>query len=111
VVIPGSVFHLIGGAGRGSLFGFASRYTANQALKRVCQRHGLPFYSFHKAGRHSFASRLLREGKSLKFVAEAGGWASIKMPAEIYGHLEKSDIEQQVKESQERWSRARKRDD
>jgi integrase len=83
----------------GPLFGFSSRYSLNQAIERACKRAGLPFMSSHKIGRHSFAARLLRQGKTLKEVQEAGGWSnkSYRLLAEIYGHLEQSQIDATVR--------------
>ena len=89
------------------LFPYGDRHNVYRELRKACKRAGVPYYGTHAIGRHSFATRLLREGKSLKFVQEAGGWASIKMPAMHYAHLEKSEIQEQVKEGQERWSKKR----
>lgn len=89
------------------LFPFGDRHNVYRALRKACQRAGVPYYGTHAIGRHAFATRLLREGKSLKFVADAGGWASIKMPAQHYAHLEKSEVQDQVREVQEKWSRKR----
>jgi integrase len=83
----------------GPLFGFSSRYSLNQAIERACKRAKLPYMSSHKIGRHSFAARLLRQGKTLKEVQEAGGWSkkSYRLLAEIYGHLEQSQIDAAVR--------------
>jgi len=43
--------------------------------------------------------RLLAEGKSLKFVQQAGGWASIQIVAETYGHLEQTHLEGALRET------------
>lgn len=71
------------------VFGYASRFSVNQAIERVCKRAGLPYLSSHKVGRHSFAARMLSQGNSLKVVQEAGGWASITVLSAVYGHLER----------------------
>jgi integrase len=81
------------------LFGYADRWSVNQAIKRTCKKAGIKYLSSHKAGRHAFAARLLAEGKSLRFVQEGGGWASIQIVAETYGHLEQSMIDSALKES------------
>lgn len=78
----------------GPLFGFASRYSLNQALGRACARAGLePAFSTHEVGRHAFAARLLREGHTLLDVQKLGGWKSYRMVAEVYGHLERSSLD------------------
>lgn len=71
------------------VFGYAERFSVNQAIARVCRRAGLPYLSSHKVGRHSFAARMLSQGNSLKVVQEAGGWASITVLSAVYGHLER----------------------
>ena len=83
----------------GPLFGYASRFTLNQAIKRACKRAGLQVMTSHKIGRHAFAARLLRQGKTLKEVQEAGGWSkkSYRLLAEIYGHLEQSAVDASVR--------------
>ena len=81
------------------LFGYASRYSVNQAIERVCKKAGIPYLSSHKVGRHAFAARLLAEGKSLKVVQEAGGWGGIQILNENYGHLEQSMVDDALRET------------
>lgn len=50
----------------------------------------VPYFSPHKLGRHSFATRMLREGRSLQEVKQAGGWATMDA-LEVYLHLERKD--------------------
>lgn len=76
----------------GRVFGFATRWSVNTAIKRACAKAGVAYLSSHKIGRHAFAARLLAQGTSLKLVQEAGGWLSIKMVADNYGHLEQSHV-------------------
>lgn len=103
------------------IFCYSGRWSVNQAIERVCDRVNIamgalamegdkkvwltepafPYYSSHKVGRHAFAARLLAEGKSLKFVAEAGGWKSIQIVSENYGHLERSAVDDRLRESTE----------
>ncbi len=49
----------------------------------------------------AFAARLLRQGRTLKEVQEAGGWSPASMPmvAETYAHLEKSAVDAAVREA------------
>lgn len=92
---------------RERFFGYASRHTATNALKRACKRAGVPVYSSHKIGRHAFATRILKEGYSLKFLQMAGGWKSVAMPARRYGHLERSEVDEAVKELWGTWGKQR----
>jgi hypothetical protein len=59
----------------------------------------IDYYTSHRVGRHAFAARLLAEGKSLRFVMEAGGWATIQIVAETYGHLERSYVDDALRET------------
>lgn len=76
--------------------GETPRSSVNTAIKRVCQRAGIRYLSSHKCGRHAFAARLLRQGESLRVVQDAGGWATIKMVAETYGHIEQSHVDKSI---------------
>lgn len=89
-------------------FGYASRSNVYRALKQACERAGIPvFRKTHSIGRHALATRLLKEGKSLKFVMDAIGWKTIKMPAQHYGHLEQREVDRDVKELGDRWGKKR----
>lgn len=103
IVLPALVYKAmlpLKGA-EGPLFGFAQRWSLNQALARACRRSGLPIMTSHKIGRHAFAARHLRRGRTLKELQEAGGWSpkSLPMLAETYGHLEQSHIDEMVREA------------
>lgn len=87
------------------LFSFGDRHNVYRALRKACERAGVPYYGSHALGRHSFASRLLRKGYSTKFVAQAGGWASSRMVDEIYGHLEKDPVQDEALKVGEEWVR------
>ena len=80
----------------GRVFGYASRYSVNQAIKRACKRAGIAYLSSHKVGRHAFAARLLKQGASLRLVQVGGGWSNLGIVAEHYGHLEQSDIDRAI---------------
>lgn len=80
------------------LFGYAARWSVNQAIERVCAAAGIKYFSSHKLGRHAFAARLLEGGSSLKQVQDAGGWSSIQIVAEAYGHLEANPIHQLMRD-------------
>lgn len=111
------------------VFGYASRFSVNQAIERVCDKINLEagairfvkikneqtgkmrkvrdiigplaikYLSSHKVGRHAFAARLLLEGKSLKLLQQAGDWSSIQLVADTYGHLEQSAVDQTLRET------------
>ncbi len=55
------------------LFGFTQRFGLTNMLRRACGRAKVPYMSPHKAGRHAFAARLMKDGNSLKALMEAGG--------------------------------------
>lgn len=96
----------------GPLFGFAQRWSLNQALERACKRAGLPVMTSHKLGRHAFAARLLKKGRTLKEVQEAGGWSpdSMALLAKTYGHLERSALDKMVRESDAELTQLERRD-
>lgn len=81
------------------LLGYASRNTAAQALERAAAAAGVRHVTPHQAGRHTFAARLLDNGHTLKTVQEAGGWKDIGIVARYYGHLERSHVEQAVRDA------------
>ena len=80
-----------------TVFGYAARWSVNQAIERVCEKAGLKYYSSHKLGRHAFASRLLMAGRTIKELQEAGGWNSYQIVADTYGHLEEKAIDEVVR--------------
>jgi integrase len=55
--------------------------------RRAVRKAELPKnFNWHSL-RHTFASRMLLAGASTKTVAQAGGWSSERMVADVYGHL------------------------
>lgn len=76
--------------------GLRSRDSLRGGLAWAARRAGLPYLSAHKIGRHAFAARLLGLGYSLEVVRQAGGWATLKVLSENYGHLEQSQIDDAV---------------
>lgn len=93
----------VGNRPNGRLFGYSRLTSAHVALTRVCKLAKVPRYGFHAIGRHSFATRGLKAGKSLKWVQQAGGWKTIKMVADRYSHLEQSEIHKDVLELGAKW--------
>jgi len=88
-----------------SIFGYQSRWSVYSTLRRACGRAGIEYLTPHQLGRHTFATNLLKAGKSLAFVKEAGHWSSGKLVMETYGHLEQSDIRQNSAEVGEKWGK------
>ena len=82
--------------------GLRSRDSLRGGLAWAARRAGLPYMSAHKIGRHAFAARLLGQGHSLEVVRQAGGWATIKVLSENYGHLERSQVDDAVLAASER---------
>ena len=80
------------------LFGYTQRFALNNMLKRACKRAGVEYMSPHKAGRHAFSARFLKDGNSLKALQEAGGWKSMSVVANTYAHLERAQVEKAVRE-------------
>jgi len=78
------------------LFGYASRFSLTRILKRACRRAKVEYLSPHRAGRHTFAARLLRNGASLKELQSAGGWDSINSVAR-YSHLERDAVHARIR--------------
>jgi integrase len=79
------------------LFGTANRSNFARDLAKACEMAGVPYYPSHMAGRHSFASDILGEGKSLPYLMQAGRWASLKAVAR-YSHLAKSEVADEVRD-------------
>lgn len=80
----------------GRVFTYANRSSVEHLLKRRCAVHGKPYYSSHQWGRHAFAERLLRMNKSLVMVKEAGGWRSLQVLVDNYGHLERTHVSETI---------------
>ena len=78
-----------------SLFGYATRFSLTRILRRACKRAKVDYFSPHKAGRHAFAARFLKDGNSLKALMEAGGWSSFSSVLR-YAHLEAKMVDKAV---------------
>jgi integrase len=85
------------------LFGTCHRSNVARAVRSACERAGVRHYGTHEIGRHSFSIRVLRDGKSVKFLMAAGRWKTAKMPMQRYGHLERSEVDEAVLEIADRW--------
>lgn len=87
------------------VFPFATKDVVTKRITAMCKRHGQPYYSTHQFGRHAFARRLLVDkGASLLMVKEAGGWRSLQVVVDNYGHLEHTHTEQLVRDVGEAFS-------
>lgn len=89
------------------LFPYGDRHNVYRALRAACKRAVVPYYGTHSIGRHTFATRLIKEGFNTFTVAKMGGWASTRMVEYHYGHLAHDETKELLKEAQERWSGAR----
>ena len=78
------------------LFGYATRWSIRNMIKRGCERAGIEYFSPHKMGRHRFAARFLENGHSLKALQSAGGWDSLGAVS-VYAHLEQSSVHDAVR--------------
>ena len=87
------------------VFGFSSKSKVYPKLKEACARAGVPYHVPKDAGRHSFATYMLEQGKTLAEVKEGGRWASTRMPDLIYGHLEQKRVDEDVRNLGERWAK------
>ena len=83
-------------------FGFTSTQGVGRAIRRASRLAGLPYRSGHELGRHGFAFRWLRAGGSIKSLKAAGGWETLKIVDETYGHLEMSDVHEFMRKLSER---------
>jgi integrase len=109
VSVPDLCRDLLGAGVRGErLFTYGDRHNVYRALRPVCKRAGVPYYGTHSLGRHAFATRLLKEGWSVKHVAVAGGWSSPKLVLERYGHIEQSEVQDDVRAVGQQWGSKRK---
>ena len=84
------------------VFKYTHRNGPYDTLKTVCKRAGVPYHRPKDVGRHEFASSLLRAGKTLKEVQEAGRWRSIPCwPGQ--GHLERRAVDDAARALGEEW--------
>ncbi len=92
-------------AKRGFLFGTNHKSTMNKWIKDACKEAGVRYHMPKEAGRHAFVTKSLEEGRSLKWVMDAGRWKTLKVVAEKYSHLEKQEVDRQARQSGEEWFR------
>lgn len=79
-------------------WGYQTTQGVGAALRRAHVSAELPYRDGHELGRHAFAARWLRSGGSMKGLQLAGGWRKFSIPADIYGHLEMTDVHEQMRQ-------------
>lgn len=79
-------------------WGYATTQGVGYALRKAHTAAGLPYRDGHEIGRHGFAFRWLKSGGSMKGLQIAGGWKKFQIPADIYGHLEITDVHERMLE-------------
>lgn len=85
------------------LFGTRHRSNIARAIRAACKQAGVRSYGTHCIGRHAFSARVLSKGKSVKFLMSAGRWKSAKMPMMRYGHMERSEVNEEVNSMASDW--------
>ena len=78
------------------VFECETRWGIPQLVKRAQDRAGLDRRRPHEIGRHAFAKRILDAGESTLTVKDAGGWKTLRMVDEYYGHLAKERTDKVV---------------
>lgn len=94
VHLTGPVFEALAnleGDRKGSVFGYAGRWSVYKPIRAACKAAGVEYVSPHKLGRHSFATHALRAGAALHEVMRAGGWESIQSMM-VYAHVVPDDV-------------------
>jgi site-specific recombinase XerD len=79
-----------------ALFGTHTKSTMREWLKGPCKEAGVRYHVHKELGRHAFVTKELQNGRSLKWVQDAGRWQTMKVVAEKYGHLELQQIDEQA---------------
>lgn len=82
----------------GRIFPWGDKSAAAAWVRKLQERHGLPRTKLHNIGRHKFAKRFLDSGNSLYDLMIVGGWRTIKVVAETYGHWERKRVDDAVTE-------------
>ena len=68
------------------VFGYASRSSVYGPWQTACRRAAILYIPPHRAGRHGFATGLLRQGIDPVTVAHLGDWKTPRHVFETYGH-------------------------
>jgi integrase len=86
------------GAPEDAIFPWANKSAAAWWIRKLQIKHDLPRVKLHNIGRHKFAKRFLDAGNSLYDLMIVGGWRTIKIVAETYGHWERKRVDDAVTE-------------
>jgi integrase len=71
---------------RGRVFSWHGRWSVYKPWRSVCTAAGLLYIPPHRAGRHGFATGLLRAGIDPVTIARLGGWKTPRHVFDTYGH-------------------------
>jgi len=72
--------------------------TLQKALKSAVERAGIKKDIHYHSLRHSFATKLINKGMSMKSVQQLMGHASIKTTMDIYSHMTLEDIKKEIQD-------------
>ena len=70
------------------VFRLSHRKSANDRIKRVCERADISYKSPHLCGRHAFATNAMALGAGLREAMDAGGWKSVEVFVGTYVHIQ-----------------------
>lgn len=92
-------------ANKDVLFGYlySCRRNVLRDIRKAATAADATYHGAHAIGRHSFATRLLNDGYSVKHVMDAAGWSSERMLMRRYGHLAKSEVDDAVRKVGIKW--------
>lgn len=68
------------------VFRYTSRFSINEAIRRVCDRAEIDYKPSHLCGRTSFGTNSISMGADIKSVMEAGDWKSVEVFVTRYVH-------------------------
>ena len=75
---------------------FPHQSSLTRDIKRVCRNNALPEITTHGL-RHTFCSLAYSIGWDIKTTQQIGGWSSPRVPTEIYTHLSKNRMNDDIK--------------
>jgi len=71
------------------VFGYASRHSVYEPIKRACKRASIEYRGTHEPGRHTFATEMIiRNQVDVATTARLGNWRSHRLLTETYAHPE-----------------------
>ena len=84
---------------KAKVFGFRNTTGFWEVLDAECKKLGMERMSPHRVGRHAFAERMLALGYDCYTVCKMGGWESLKVFTDRYGHLEKAKTDEAMRKA------------